>query len=143
MEPLKIIARYPDGRMIKGTTANFWPDAPAFHLNRIGDPPGSPAIQVWIQQLKAVFVVQKFEGNPLYHERRQFRPGECSQGEQMQVTFKDGETMVGSVLEYNPGSQGFFLFPPDPQSNNRRIFIVNAAVREAKSLRSSTGRATA
>ena len=46
----------------------------------------------------------------------------------VQVTFKDGETLVGATQGYQPDRPGFFLTPADPKSNNERIFVVTKAV---------------
>ncbi|MDO8955490.1 MAG: hypothetical protein Q7W38_01390 [Deltaproteobacteria bacterium] len=52
----------------------------------------------------------------------------------MEVTFKDKEVMVGSVLGYDPKRPGFFLFPSDPHSNNLKIFVVSRAVSKVNYL---------
>jgi hypothetical protein len=35
-------------------------------------------------------------------------------------------------MGYNPGNQGFFLIPADPEGNNTRAYIVNAAVNKVE-----------
>ena len=47
----------------------------------------------------------------------------------MQVTFKDGEVLVGTTQGYQPGRPGFFLLPADPRSNNERCYIVTSATQ--------------
>jgi len=42
--------------------------------------------------------------------------------------------ICGTTEAYNPKKTGFFMFPADPDSNNSRIFIVNASVRLVKAL---------
>jgi hypothetical protein len=44
------------------------------------------------------------------------------------MSFKDGEMLVGSTMGYDPKREGFFLFPPDSQSNNMKVFVVLSAV---------------
>jgi len=40
----------------------------------------------------------------------------------------------GTTEDYNPKKTGFFMFTADADSNNSRIFIVNASVRQVKTL---------
>ncbi len=46
MEPSKIVARYCDGRTLKGTTQNFFPNKPVFHVNRHGGSGPGDVIEV-------------------------------------------------------------------------------------------------
>lgn len=55
-------------------------------------------------------------------------------GRKLSVTFKDGETMVGTTQGYQPGRPGFFIIPADSSSNNERCFIVSAATKEIRML---------
>ena len=73
-------------------------------------------------RLKAVFFVRDFNGNPAYRERKVFDG--AGQGRRVEVTFADGEVIVGTTLNYRPDGQGFFLSPADPAANNTRIFVV-------------------
>jgi hypothetical protein len=52
----------------------------------------------------------------------------------VRVVFKDGEWIVGSTVGYEPQRPAFFLIPVDPQSNNRSVFAVAAAVVSARFL---------
>ena len=87
-----------------------------------------------IKDLKAVFFVRDFGGDPSYHERKQFAEGERTPGRRVQVAFKDGEVLVGTTLGYNPGRPGFFFIPVDPKSNNLKVFAVAAAVTNVRFL---------
>jgi len=51
-------------------------------------------------------------------DRKKYIEGEHPQGKQVEVTFADGEIMVGSTLGYDPNRPGFFVFPADPNCNN-------------------------
>ena len=68
MEKVKIVARYLDGRMIKGFTQDFFPNKPSFHLFPEANPSGEGA-KVFLIDLKAVFFVRDFLGKPDYDER--------------------------------------------------------------------------
>ena len=51
-------------------------------------------------------------------------------GRRIEVSFQDGEILVGFTLGYSSSAPGFFIFPVDPKSNNSRIFVVNSAVEK-------------
>lgn len=126
--PIKVVARYSDGRVMRGTTDNFWPTRPSFHLAELGVPAGSPTHEVVIAELKAVFIVRSFEGNPNRDERPELDGTRTPGGTPLRVVFKDGETLVGTSMSVEPAAQGFFMFPADPKSNNERVYVVNASV---------------
>jgi hypothetical protein len=134
MEPSKIVARYRDGRTLKGTTQNFFPNKPVFHVNRQGRTGPGDVIEVKLEELKAIFFVRDFTGNAKHVERKKLAPGERAQGRLMEVTSKDGEVIVGTTTGYDPKRPGFFLFPIDPAANNVRVFMVTSAVRTARFL---------
>jgi hypothetical protein len=46
----------------------------------------------------------------------------------VEVTFKDGEKLVGTTLGYDPQRPGFFFIPVENKSNNMRVFAVQSAV---------------
>ncbi len=134
MEPAKIVGRYINGTVIKGFTQNFSPDKDWFHLN-LFDKPSGVTIEGFLKRLKAVFVVRDFYGNPLYHERKKYIKGENPSGLKLEVTFPDGEVMVGSTaLSYEPKRPGNFIIPTNPHSNNINVFVVSLAVRSVRQL---------
>jgi hypothetical protein len=135
MEPVKVIMRYADGRLIKGYTNDFSPNKPAFHIRPLeSSQPADKGLQVYVKELKAVFFVKDFEGNPAYNESRHFTESGQSSGRKVEVTFADGEVIVGLTLGYDPSRLGFFVAPADPQSNNLRVFVVSAAVTNVRFL---------
>ncbi len=134
MDPSKIIARYRDGRTLKGTSQNFFPNKPVFHVNRQGGTGPGDVVEVNIEQLKAVFFVKDFLGNAKHVERKKLAPGDRPQGRLMEVTCKDGEVIVGTTTGYDPKRPGFFLFPIDPTANNVRVYVVASFVRSARFL---------
>jgi hypothetical protein len=126
MLPNRIVARFADGRMLKGTTQDFAPAKDSFHV--IGSEGGARPVKVVVSELKAVFFVKSLVGNAAYHEVKEF-DGPTS-GRKVQVTFNDGEVLVGSTQAYQADRPGFFLVPADPQSNNERIYVVAGAVQK-------------
>jgi hypothetical protein len=126
---VKIVVRYADGRIEKGHTADLSPEKPRFHL--LGERPvetGALA-EVSVKDLKAVFFVRDFSGNPAHNERRDFAPDDRKPGRRVRVEFHDGEVLLGYTMGYNPQRASFFVTPADATSNNERILVVSQAVR--------------
>ena len=132
MEPVKVVVRYADGRVLKGFTKDFFPKKDRFHLQPQADPSRGDAQPILIKDLKAVFFVKDFEGNQTHEERRVFVETDNPQGRKVEVTFKDGEKLVGSTLGYDSMRAGFFVFPADDECNNMRIFVVQSSVEEVR-----------
>ena len=136
LERGKMVVRYADGRIIKGYSHDFYPDKPHFHVlpSVAGFLFSNEATEVSVQDLKAVFFVRDFAGDPSYNERKNFLEGERPPGRKVQVTFKDGEVLVGSTVGYDRTRPAFFFIPADPKSNNLRVFVVRAAVTKVRFL---------
>ncbi len=133
--PNHVVARYLDGRVVKGHTADFLPTKATFHL--VPSPQTGTSIQVVevrFTELKAVFFVKDLAGDAAYNEAKAFEPQARAAGRKVQVTFNDGETIVGTTQGYQPDRAGFFVVPVDPRSNNERCFVIMGAVREVKFL---------
>jgi len=131
MESLKVVARYINGKIIKGLSQDFFPNKDRFHVYSV-DKPSGETVEVWIKELKAVFFVRDFVGNSRYNERKEYAQGDKPSGRKIEVAFRDGEVLVGTTLGYDPNRPGFFLFPADPMSNNIRVFAVTTAVQEVR-----------
>lgn len=127
----KVVVHYMNGQILKGTTQDFFPNRPLFHLQPLD---GGEAPEVRIKDLKAVFFVKDYQGNRSRRDHRGFvaAPAETSQGKKIAVQFKDGELLCGYSLSYAPDRPGFFMFPADPGSNNIRVFVIRAAARDIK-----------
>jgi len=133
MEKVKVVVRYSCGRIIKGFTQDFLPAKKLFHLTPVDNLSGEP-IEVFIEDLKAIFMVQDFGGHPSYKEQKKYVEGEKPSGQKVEVTFIDGEVLVGSTLGYDPKRPGFFIFPADPKSNNIRVYVVLSFVEKVRYL---------
>jgi hypothetical protein len=139
MERTKVVVRYANGTVAKGFMQNFAPNKDFFYLTPADNPSNQP-IQVSVQRLKAVFVVRDFHGNPQYEERNFYMAGENPSGAKLEVTFADGEVIVGStVLSYDPKRPGNFIIPADPNSNNVRVYVVSSAVKRVRQLFDHSG----
>jgi len=131
MEPIKVVVRYLNGKVLKGFTQDFLPNKDRFHLHPT-DKSSGESLEVLTKDLKAIFFVRDFAGNPQYNERKEYMESEKPQGRKVEVTFVDGEILVGSTLGYDPKRPGFFLFPADPKSNNIRVFAISPAVKNVR-----------
>ena len=134
MEPSKVVVKYVDGKILKGFVQNFSPTKDWFHLTPFDRPSGG-TIEVLMKRLKAVFMVRDFNGNSQYNERKNYNQGENPSGLKLEVTFTDGEVIVGStLLSYDAKRPGNFIIPADPGSNNIRVFVVSSAVKNVRQL---------
>lgn len=124
-----VVARYLDGRVTKGTTNDFFPQRPRFHITL---PEGGRVEEIVVAELKAVFFVHSLEGDPLRQDLRGFvaGPGENQKGRKIAVEFLDGELLCGYAQSWSPDRDGFFVFPADPTSNNQRVYVLTAATRD-------------
>lgn len=93
-------------------------------------------VQIPLSEVKGVFFVRDFEGNPDRAERKIFRSRPRLAGLWVRMTFKDSEVLEAllpnNLLEVDP--LGFLVTPPDVYSNNLRIFIPRTALTEMEVL---------
>jgi hypothetical protein len=125
-----VVARFVDGRVLKGTTQDFAPHKPLFHL-AVSDDATARALTVPVGALKALFFVRTYEGDAKHVEDGSFDNAK-GQGRKIIVTFADGEVICGFTTGYSKDKQGFFVIPVDPKSNNSRVYAVTAAVRKVE-----------
>lgn len=87
-------------------------------------------------QVKGVFFVRDFEGNPKRPERKVFHSRPRQSGLWVRMIFKDNEVLEGltpnNLLGLDPA--GFYISPPDMYSNNLRIFVPRRSLKEMEVL---------
>jgi hypothetical protein len=127
----KLVVRYLDGTMLKGFSQDFHPTRSFFHVSP-SITAGAETSMVPMQHLKAVFFVRDFDGDPDHVESRTF--AERTTGRKIEVTFADGELMLGSTLGYRPDGTGFFVSPADGDGNNLRVFVLPSGVKRVRYL---------
>ena len=117
-----VVLHFNTGIIQKGTTDDFFPNKDMFHFreNDRGE-----IREIRLGDLKAVYFVKNFDGDPNYQERDDV--ARVGFGKKIRVNFKDGETQVGYTQGFSPDRIGFFVFPVDPASNNDRVFVVKSA----------------
>jgi len=141
----KVIARFNDGRLLKGSVRDFTRDADVVLLEETGN---SKEHRIPIAQLKALFFVHSLAGDSARRERKAFGIRE-NPGRKIYIKFTDGETLLGyiegefpwkkgfSLSKPDDNSKGFFVIPVDNESNNIKAFIVANAVRDISILTST------
>jgi hypothetical protein len=126
----RVVARFRTGRVLRGYTNDFHPSKPHLHLtpeDRTGEP-----VFVPLGQLKAVFFVRDFAGDPTRVDRNDFQ--DAGHGRKVEVTFEDGEVLLGTTLAYRGDGTGFFVHPADTGSNNTRVFVSPGSTRHVRFL---------
>jgi hypothetical protein len=122
----KIVARYRDGRTVKGASLDMDPGRPSCHVRT----PEGKTVEVQLKDLKALFFVRSLEGDSAHDENRTPDPQDPrSRGSKLvPLTFEDGEVMVGLTIRYPPNRPFFYILPVDPRSNNVRTLVNRDAV---------------
>jgi hypothetical protein len=130
-EPIKVVAHYIDGRLLKGTTRDFFVKRDVIHVQPLDD---VTALPVRFEELKALYFVRDFEGDPRRADLRGFaqKRWPSEHGRKIAVRFKDGELLCGFTTSYSADREGFFINPADPLSNNERIYVVRASTSAVK-----------
>jgi len=124
----KVVARFKDGSLMKGTTSDFFPNKKEFHLTLMN----GEIVPIDVEMLKALFFVKNFEGNKDHEE--EYTDAVPGGGRKVRIEFNDGETVIGFSLGYAPNRQGFFVIPADTKSNNERFFAVSSATKKVSFL---------
>jgi len=130
MEKRKVIARKTNGEILKG----YMDVVPEGHehgaitLTSLTE----QRIEIPKRELKALFFVKKFSGNKEYSEIRFFETQPKIDGLWVRVTFYDNEIIEGIVANTIRFlmDDGFYLKPPDPNSNNRFLYVVKEALKD-------------
>jgi hypothetical protein len=133
---LKVVARLRDGKIVKG----FVDTIPAsdfdallqessFSLPReigLRSAESSETLSLSLDSLKALFFVKSFEGHHDYKEVKFFEKNPPIKGLWVRVKFYDDEFLEGVVRNSVQflTEPGFFLKPPDLQSNNEILYVI-------------------
>lgn len=122
----KAVVAFLDGRRMKGYIHDLSAQKDRFQLFPEQDTAPGDGTEVYMKDLKAIFLARDFVGS----EYREFQELNVpNQSRKAEVTFRDGEKLEGTTEGYNPQEYGFFLIPADPRSNHLRVFVItrNAA----------------
>jgi hypothetical protein len=119
----KIVVNMRGGAVHKGVTHDFSPKQDSFHV--LPAEGGGVPVRVQMQDMKAMFWVRDYLGNREFVARREFNPERAAEGRRAIVTFADGETMWGTVIEDDPALPIFFV-PSDERDNNLKVFVIRS-----------------
>jgi hypothetical protein len=127
----RVVAHEKSGRVVKGSTRDFLPEHPRFHVL-----PRDSAVTlpVRMSDLKAVYFVRDLAGNPEHAKLRAFPAVDPTPGvgRRIAVLFQDGELLVGYAQNYSGEKSGFFVYPCDGQGNTIRAFVLRAATQRIR-----------
>ena len=123
----EVVAHFVDGRLIKGISLDIDPARPTCHIKTSV----RGMVEVKLADLKALFFVRDLTGNPGHQEKTVLDPADPrARGTQpIDLTFGDGERIVGLTNRYPPIKPFFFVVPVDLESNNIRILVNRSAVK--------------
>ena len=132
-----VVARYRNGKMIRGVTHDFGTQKKVFHVNTVekhGRTVKGKVFEISLSELKAVFFVKSLEGKqgPPSLKGLMEETSEAPGLMKVRITFFDGEILVGTTHGYTPERDGFFVVPLEKDSNNLRIFVVSSAVKKVE-----------
>ena len=97
----------------------------------------SKVTEVLASDLKAVFYVRSFAGDPTRTKSHELAEQAANKtpGMKLKVTFSDGEVFFGTTNGYSKGRPGFFVTPSDPSSNIDRAFVIASSTTSIESWR--------
>ena len=124
------VVAFLDGRRMKGYIYNFSAQQDHFRLFHEQDTARGEGTEVHMKDLKAIFFAKDFLGSSEYSESPELNLQ--NQSRKAEVSFRDGEKLIGTTEGYHPQKYGFFLVPGDPRSNHLRVFVI---IRNAAQIR--------
>jgi len=137
---LKVVAHLRGGKLLKGYT-DAVPIADLEELLQRESPQVSSPIKIRLadskrtvsipmKSLKALFFVKSFDGRKEYKEIKFFETHPPIEGLWVRMQFYDREATEGVVRNSLDllMSPGFFLKPPDPESNNEILYVVKSSL---------------
>ena len=143
---MKIVAHLRDGRLVKGHS-DALPEMELEELLRSGPHPlpkqislkangANKNVSIPLDSLKALFFVKSFEGRTDYQEIKFFDSHPPVEGLWVRIKYFDGEASEGVVHNslHHLTSPGFFLKPPDPESNNEYVYVLKSSLTDFRVL---------
>lgn len=139
----RVVVHLRSGKLWKGYLIRFSPKDGSVAVRLESESTGKPS-EARFSDLKAIYYVRSLTGDRRSTRKRYFQKSP-RRGDRVMVRFKDGEILCGYTGEKfpwkkgflaaaDPGSNGFSIFPADPQDNNLKIFISNEAVEDIRRL---------
>lgn len=129
----RVVVALLSGQRLKGYVYDFSPLRDSFTVSPQDGTPAERGTRVELRDVKAIFFVNDFAGNPA-HKPNTSEAAPLHHGRRLEVTFADGEKIVGTTEAYNPQKPGFFMIPADSETNNLRVFVASKNVRGVRFL---------
>jgi uncharacterized protein DUF6982 len=138
---MRVIAHYLDGRILKGESLDVDVRRPTCHITPAGGL-RQPRVAVHLAELKALYFVRSLVGDRHHQEADALIPADPRRrgAHPVEVTFLDGERLLGLTLRHPVADEQFFLVPADPASNNVRVLVNRAAVAAITEIEESASR---
>ena len=148
----KVVVRYKDGRVVKGTTLNFDVRKPGFLLRPLGADEDTELVPIRLCDLKAIFFntsLKRRESeshtrllldvSAAIMEKNGVAPDPAPVATETQPAWPTNEPPAAEATVgppwtpppfdlYNQTNGGFFLVPADPRSNNERVYVLRNTV---------------
>jgi hypothetical protein len=117
----QIVARYADGRMVKGTSVDVDAKRPQCHVRT----EAGEMVEVALAELKALFFVKSVGGDSTRVDTQEISTEDPRlRGSRLvEVMFTDREKIRALCMHYPPKQSFFFLSPVDANGNNLRILV--------------------
>src|SRR5262245_57402246 len=122
----QVVARFMDGKTVKGTSLDVDPSKPKFHV-KTND---QGVVEVAMKQLKALLFGKDLKGNPAHNDASSTESSDprLRGSKPVELKFRDGEKLVGLMNRFPPIQDFFFVMPVDAKSNNVRVLVNRAAL---------------
>lgn len=142
----KVVARLRDGKVLRGYLTAPSTDSPEEFLREqastsrghieIHSAESHAPLSLSLDSLKAVFFVKTFHGRKEYQEVKFFTKNPPIRGLWVRVEFYDHECLEGVVENSlrHVVEPGFFMKPPDTQSNNDILYVVKSSLSDFRIL---------
>ena len=131
----RIVAHFLGGKLAKGYINDFNQNRDSFHVFSSPEMTEEGDI-IHQEELKALFFVKTFEGNPGYEDPI-FSEVEIQKlvGMKLRIKFKDGEVLYATTFGYSPARKGFFVYPIDKNCNNSKVYVVTSSTTSVEIIR--------
>ena len=129
IEMEKVIIEDKDGRIFEGYTDNFSPIIPFFHIFQMIGTSTYTHTKVYFDGLKLISFVHGHTDIPFNSDNEHLPIHRISSGRKIEITFHDGEVMIGTWTECPLNNHGFFLLT-DGNNTAKKVFVCNASIRK-------------
>ncbi len=128
----KVILEYADGSSMSGYTNDFFPNIPFFHLLKFSDSSRDKETMIHLDDLKRIFFEEDIKEDISTH-KQSLSENKGTSGDKLEIVFKDGEILTGTVIDYRPNSFGFSVLT-DRNNDPLMVFATSSAIRKIRYL---------